>query len=235
MTILAQTPTHTPVFDWRSALRSVLGLAGRLRALSFGAGRAASGEVWEKLSDAELVSLARGGGARGDEAYGVLIRRHQGWVLRLVERLLHGYEADTEDVTQEAFIGAFLALDTWRGDSPFGAWLRTIATRTAFNWQRARQTAFRYEVKAMSSRKTTSEDVVQSGEHEALGKEMLESMLGRIAYPYREILILRYMEELSIDEISMALDIGKSAAKMRLKRAREQLKAVYERMSSDDA
>lgn len=231
MTSRAHSLDLVPTLDWRAALQSALGIARRLWSLAFGADHA----LWEKMSDTELVEVVREGEARGDEAYGVLIRRHQGWVIRLVERLLNGYEADAEDITQETFIGAFLALDTWRGDSPFGAWLRTIATRTAFNWQRARQTAFKYEVRAMSSRKTTTEGVTPSGEQRVLSQEYLESMLGRIAYPYREILVLRYMEEMSIEEIAQALDIGQSAAKMRLKRAREQLKAVYERMSSDDA
>ena len=54
-------------------------------------------------------------------------------------------------------------------------------------------------------------------------------MLGELAYPYREIMVLRFVEELPIKEIARVLEIGESAAKMRLSRARAEFQRTYEK------
>jgi RNA polymerase sigma-70 factor (ECF subfamily) len=58
-------------------------------------------------------------------------------------------------------------------------------------------------------------------------RDSLLAVLSRLAYPFREVLILRYIEDLTISEIAALLDVGTSAAKMRLLRAREQFSAAY--------
>lgn len=55
--------------------------------------------------------------------------------------------------------------------------------------------------------------------------------LDKLSYPYREILVLRYVEDLDMDEIQAMLDLGPSAAKMRLKRARDAFRAIYEEVA----
>ena len=57
-------------------------------------------------------------------------------------------------------------------------------------------------------------------------RDALLKVLDRLPYPDREVLILRHLEELSVEEIAAMLDIGRSAAKMRLKRARERFMAA---------
>ncbi len=182
----------------------------------------------DALEDKALVAHVLGGGAQGDLAYEVLIRRHQSWVLRLIQRLLSSFDSDAEDVTQEVFVGAFLALDSWRQEAPFRGWLRTIAMRTAFNWQRGRRTARRYEDRARSDQEVLGAQNIRHGGDGRLALEELDGLLQQMSYPYREVLLLRHMEEMSIDEIAKTLEISASATKMRLKRARAQLKELYD-------
>ncbi len=198
----------------------------RLWAVAFGEAR----EDLEALEDPALLELVRRGGARGDAAYAVVVRRHQGWMLHFLGGLLQQHSGDVEDVAQETFVGAYLALNTWRGEASFRTWLRTIAMRTAFNWQRGRKTASRYEAMAMSTRSTST----GPQQDDTIEREALNALLQELPYPYREILILRHLEEMSIEEISQSLNIGASAAKMRLKRAREQLKAAHGEMMGDE-
>lgn len=169
-------------------------------------------------SDEELIAVAKAGERRGLAAYEELVRRHQGRVLRLATYLL-GNEADASDVAQETFLRAHASLARFQAGTSFSAWVRTIATRLCFNLRRDDRARSRREgdgdgdeARAPSSTRTA-----------------VEWTLAQLPYPYREVLLLRFVEELSLDEISATLDIGLSAAKMRLARARQSFFDVYER------
>lgn len=163
----------------------------------------------------ELVRRIRQPGREGAEAYSELVRRHQSRIVRLVGYLL-GDLSEAEDVAQEAFVRGFAARETFdRGDN-FGAWIRTIATRVAFNCRRDRATRDRYHAEAPPPALVASPAV------EAEARDLLEQVLPKLSYAYREVLVLRYVEELSLGEIASMLNLGESAAKMRLSRAREE-------------
>src|SRR5689334_25329817 len=90
-----------------------------------------------KETDRELVEAARKGDA---EAFGKLVRRHQKRVFRLAVHLLRN-AAEAEDVTQEAFVRAYGALDRFDGRSEPFTWLYRITVNLSLNAIRARRTA----------------------------------------------------------------------------------------------
>ena len=161
-----------------------------------------------------LVARARRGGPDGRQAFRDLVIDHQAWLTRYVFYVL-GSMDQADDVVQEVFIRAYSALDGYRGESGLRPWLRTIATRLAFNHRRDQATRSRVEGQAAQSELLPP----VGGAFEA--REALLGTLAELPYPYREILVLRFVEELSVGEIAETLVIGLSAAKMRLKRARE--------------
>lgn len=168
-----------------------------------------------------LVERAREGGPDGMAAYGTLISRHQAWLVRYLVYLCRD-QGTAEDLAQEVFIRAHRGLATYRGDASFRTWLRSIATRLAFNHRRDDATRRRYEEEAETSwMLPPSDDALAS-------REALLRVLDGLAYPYKEILVLRFVEELSIEAIAYTLDIGKSAAKMRLSRARAAFESHYD-------
>lgn len=169
-------------------------------------------------SDDELLEVARGGGRRSLGAYETLVRRHQGRILRLATYLLAS-DADAQDVTQEVFLRAYDNLSRLEQGSSFAAWSRVVATRLCFNLRRDRATRARTEQADVGDRTTTPSSA----------RGAVEWTLAQLPYPYREVLILRFVEELSLDEIARTLDIGLSAAKMRLARARQGFSDIYER------
>lgn len=168
--------------------------------------------------DGSLVARARAGGKDGLLAYDELVRRHQGRALRLAIYLL-GDSSDGEDAAQEAFVRAYLSLPRAAPDTTFGAWLRTIVTRLCFNQRRKRKVHATSEL----------DDEHAGAPLPTSTRTAVEWTLEQLPYPYREVLILRFVEGLSIEEIANTLDIGLSAAKMRLTRAREKFSDVYER------
>ena len=171
-----------------------------------------------EAADDELLETARSGGRRSLGAYETLVRRHQGRVLRLATYLLAS-DADAQDVTQEVFLRAYDNLSRLEEGSSFAAWTRVVATRLCFNLKRDRATRARNE----------QTDVEEGTTSPSSARTAVEWTLAQLPYPYREVLILRFVEELSLDEIAQTLDIGLSAAKMRLARARQSFFEVYER------
>jgi RNA polymerase sigma-70 factor, ECF subfamily len=170
-----------------------------------------------EATDAELVRRARAGAREGLAAYEELVKRHQGRALRLASYLL-GSGADAEDVAQEAFVRAYTSLPRAEEDTAFGPWLRTIVTRLCFNHRR--------DTKARVAKEDAAEDLAALP---SSTRTAVEWTLEQLPYPYREILLLRFVEGMALEEIAATLDIGLSAAKMRLARAREKFFEVYQR------
>lgn len=173
--------------------------------------------------DGQLVRTAQARGLAGQLAFEKLVDRHQRWLVRLLVHLL-GNQSDAEDVAQEAFVRAFLAIDDCTRPEGFVAWLRVIARRLAFNHRRDARTRTMYQDKAGALGARTSPSPGGAVE----GRQLLERALAEISYAYREIMVLRFVEELPLKEIATVLEIGDSAAKMRLSRARAEFERVYE-------
>ena len=170
--------------------------------------------------DSELVAVAAARSAGARAAFDELVRRHKDRIHRYTLHLLGG-PGLADDTTQETFVRAWMSLSHLSNRERFGPWLRTIATRAAFNLRRARSTRSRYEERA--------EDPVRPPDPHALAQtdQLVLHALDRIPYAFREILVLRHVEDLSLEEIASTLQIGESAAKMRLKRARDEFMTHY--------
>ena len=181
------------------------------------------------LEDADLVRAAQRRGLDAQLAFEQLVDRHQVWLVRLLSHLL-GSRSDAEDVAQEAFVRAFLAIDDCKRPEGFRTWLRVIARRLAFNYGRDARVRARYQDSAASLQDLTA--ATPGGAVE--GRDLLEHVLGRISYAYREIMVLRFVEELSVKEMAVVLEIGESAAKMRLSRARTEFERVYRALGGGD-
>lgn len=180
----------------------------------------------KEATDAELVRAAQQRGVDGQIAFERLVDRHQQWLVKLLAHLLGGRLSDAEDVAQEAFVRAFLAIGDCSRPDGFRAWLRVIARRLAFNHRRDAATRTRYHEAATS----LDEGTERGGMARLEGRELLDRALSEISYAYREIMVLRFVEELSTKEVAAVLEIGESAAKMRLSRARAEFEQAYEKL-----
>jgi RNA polymerase sigma-70 factor (ECF subfamily) len=177
----------------------------------------------DEPDDAALVGEAAKRGLSGQLAFEVLVDRHQQWLVRLLTHLL-GNQSDAEDVAQDAFVRAFLAIETCTDGARFRGWLRVIARRLAFNHRREARTRARYEEQSGGATAVDGEVLPR----QLAGRELLKQVLAELPYPYREIMVLRFVEELPLKDIADVLEIGESAAKMRLTRARAEFQRIYE-------
>jgi RNA polymerase sigma-70 factor (ECF subfamily) len=156
-----------------------------------------------------------------------LIRPHERSVYAMALSLLHN-EADAEDAAQEAFLKAFRNLASFRGESKFSTWLISITLNEA-----------RGRLRSKKAMKMESLDEPPEGEghvspallrdwreipSEALERQefrlLLQQAITDLPLIYREIFLLRDVEELSVDESAEMLGITVASVKVRLHRAR---------------
>lgn len=163
---------------------------------------------------------------QGDtDAFAGLVETYQGPVYRLALGL--GLSPhDAEEVAQETFVAAWRGLPSFRGDSKFFTWLYQLTHHTAVDFLRREKrrgnTADIAECTELSDGENQPEKIAERhSDREAVAAAMAE-----LSPEYREILLLRYMQELDYDEIAAALKLPAGTVKSRLNRAKARLKEV---------
>lgn len=154
--------------------------------------------------DSRLVTAALGG---DHAAFAALIERHQERV-RALARAMLGDREEAEDVTQEALLRAYLGLAELRDPARFGAWLSGIAANVA----RMR----------LRERRRAGPAHAADGEEPEL--EEVQAALASLPASTRELVLMRYVDGLSSAEIGAALGRSPGAVRVRLHRARAQLR-----------
>lgn len=153
------------------------------------------------------------------EAFRVLVDRESRPVIGVCHQIL-GDPLEAQDAAQDAFTHAFQALATYRGDGPFGAWLRRIAIRVAIARLAARRDIIRLDAELIDPR-TASLRSPDDPEAQALDVEHRADILGAVAnLPaiQRDIVLLRFYGDLSLEEIARVTSHPIGTVKSRLSR-----------------
>ena len=180
-------------------------------------------------TDQKLVQRAQRGDLR---AFDLLVLKYQGRISALVSRYI-SEPGEVEDVTQEAFIKAFRALERFRGDSAFYTWLYRIAANAAKNHlvakgRRPKSDAWIEEAEAFDEFGLRSD--TGSPEAVAMGDELVgvvDAAMQALPEELRAALTLRELEGLSYDDIAEVLGCPVGTVRSRIFRARE---AIDERV-----
>ncbi len=145
-------------------------------------------------------------------------------------------EDEAKDLTQDVFLRVYVKLASFKGKSKFSTWLYAFTYNHCVNYV-TRNTAKKFEKKSISSDhidiENIGEDIDSTLEFENMRVEKLKIVMDLISPDEKMILLLKYQDNLSIKELSEALDIGESAVKMRLKRAKEKLVQKYANYTDD--
>ncbi len=179
----------------------------------------------EREVDQQLVNRAK----RGDKrAFELLVAKYQRKLARLLSRFIRD-PAEIEDVTQEAFIKAYRALPSFRGDSAFYTWLYRIGINTAKNYlvamgRRAPTTTEFDNDEAEAFEDGEHLRDVNTPEHELMSKEIghtVNATMEALPEELRTAITLREIEGLSYDEIAEAMGCPIGTVRSRIFRARE--------------
>jgi RNA polymerase sigma-70 factor (ECF subfamily) len=179
--------------------------------------------------DAQLVERAQ----RGDKrAYELLVAKYQRKLGRLLSRFVRD-PAEVEDVTQEAFIKAYRALPSFRGDSAFYTWLYRIAINTAKNYLVALGRRAPTSTGFDNAEAENFEDAEQlrdsnTPESELMGREIASTVnkaMDALPADLRTAITLREIEGMSYEEIANVMNCPIGTVRSRIFRAREAIAA----------
>lgn len=193
------------------------------------------------VTDTELVRAAKGGDLA---AFEELTSRHERQIYSLAYRILQNPH-DAEDVTQQAFLSAVEHLARFREEASFATWLYRIATFAALKVIRKRKGLVTVSLEEateprddydsiphpeyIADWKQSPEQLVEQNET----KRLLDDALAKLDEKHRLVFVLRDVEGLSVSETAAALELTESNVKMRLLRARLQLREQLTRTLGD--
>lgn len=183
------------------------------------------------LSDEDLVDLCNEELPESTTAYQVLIKRYEGVIYNTCLKLL-GDPEDAEEVAQDTFIQLFHKLHQFQGRSSFKTWLYRIVHNFCKN-RISKQIRKRKGQAAIEEHADHFQDDTYDTSEKKERLELVTRALDTLKPRDKEILILKFMSGLTIEEIAEVLDIGLSACKMRLYRALDAFKASYKRVTKD--
>jgi RNA polymerase sigma-70 factor, ECF subfamily len=185
-----------------------------------------------ELGDPELVARAKAGEL---DAFEALTSRYEQRVYSLALRMLR-QEQDAEDVTQQTFLSALENLEGFRGDASFATWLLRIATHAALKVIRKRKGFDTVSLEGATEEeegydtiphpeyiadwRQSPEQLVQKHEIQRL----LDEALAKLDEKHRLVFLLRDVEGLSVKATAEALGLSEANTKVRLLRARLQLR-----------
>ena len=181
--------------------------------------------------DQLLIERCRSG---HPEAFGDLVSKYQRRLVRTLGTLL-GNGHDALDVAQEAFLKAFLNLDSFRGDAAFYSWLFRIAWNGAATLRRKQRVRASVSLDAIREMSGAEPDDISSMSDPTRAlqitedQQLLRQSLNELGEDYRTALILKEIEGLSYEEIASLTDCPIGTVRSRIHRARQELRAKLDR------
>jgi RNA polymerase sigma-70 factor (ECF subfamily) len=180
-------------------------------------------------SDAELVRQALAG---SQAAYRTLVARYASAAVNMAARLVHD-RAVAEELAQDAFVRAFARLTTYDPERRFSAWFFRVLHNLVIDYLRRKRVAT-VSLDALTAdgyAGPVADDPASSPEDELERRSLaaaLQDALSRLRPEYREVIVLRYEQGLSVDEVAGVLDLPEGTVKTFLHRARKELAGLLE-------
>ena len=178
-------------------------------------------ESLDDLDDGQLVALTKGG---SKDAYKVLFERYQKRCLAIAYQVTRNSE-DAEDITQEAFVKAYLSLQSFKGESSFYSWLYRIVYNMSIDVQRKHtRHSETLPIDELPGEESCIEREIPSDklEHQEDAKRVSNG-LKKLTPEHRAIILLRDVEGFSYEQISETLKVSKGTVMSRLFYARKKL------------
>ncbi len=180
----------------------------------------------------ELIARLKAGDHRAFER---LIRQYNQRLFRIARAIVRE-DMEAEDVVQETYIKAFTNLEGFHGSDQLGAWLARITTNLAIDRTRKSKRTQKLVDDLLNTAPLVNEQAPQISSSQSLSPEkqaamsqirdLLEREIDLLPQGFREVFVLRVVEELSIEETSQILQIPPATVKTRLHRARSKLQSA---------
>ena len=184
----------------------------------------------ETCDERMLIEQALAGSGPAFEA---IMRRYNRLLFRTARSIL-GHDSDAEEVLQEAYLKAWQALASFRGEAKLGTWLARIVANQALAKRRlkaapviALQTILADADEASDHHAALADSFDQQPEQKVMRaqwRRLVEAHIDRLPEAFRVVFVLRAVEELNVEEVASALNIPEATVRTRYFRARSLLR-----------
>lgn len=183
-------------------------------------------EVVDDLPDSAIVQRISAG---DNKAFTLLMRRYNQTLYRTARSILRD-DVEAEDVLQDAYILAYRGINKFRGDAKLSTWLTRIVINEAL--ARLRKKTRRAEVIRLDCDMESDNDPMEANTGDAASepaegtamraeaRRLLEAKVDALPEVFRTVFVLRALEEMTVEEVAVALDIPEATVRTRYYRAR---------------
>lgn len=178
-------------------------------------------------TDQELVNLT----LENQDHFLHIVNRYQQKLLSFILRISNVAPDEAHDLLQEVFIKVYKNLNGYDPSLKFSSWIyRITRNHVISNYRKIKNKpqVLSWEVDEESLSSLTAEINIEKSTDQALLREQLAESLEKLKPKYREVLILRYFEEKSYDEISDIIKKPRGTVGTLINRAKTQLQAIYQ-------
>ncbi|MGC8783786.1 MAG: RNA polymerase sigma factor [Armatimonadota bacterium] len=189
-----------------------------------------SGTVNTADADRQAIERFLAGDA---SAFEELYHRYQLYVYNVVNGIVQNAD-DARDVTQDVFLHVYDSLSRFRGGSTFSTWLYRVAVNAAITYVRKQR---RHPQIPLDALREFRADIDAEPEQQATRAETqraVQEVLAQLPEQQRAVLVLRYFQELSLEEIAEVMNCSVAAVKVRLHRARNSFRRLFEKRHSQE-
>jgi len=184
--------------------------------------------AYAQLTDEELAVRVQ----KGDkEVFGVLMERYEAKLLRYGAKFLSRHD-DIVDIVQDVFISTYQNIQNFDASQRFSPWVYRIAHNAFVNGlkKHSYNPLTLVDFDTFISHVAYEDPVPREREQQEM-KKMIDKGLEGLQPKYREVIILHYLEDMPYKEIADILQIPVGTVGIRIKRAKESLKAAYEKLN----
>ena len=188
-------------------------------------------ELYLHQTDEELVTLVQ----KGDpNPFGALVERYEEKLLRYGRKFLSTKE-DIEDIVQDVFMSVYKNIQSFDSDQKFSPWIYRIAHNAFVNGlkKHSRNPFQGIDFDVLVSHAVEDDPVKKEQEQKEM-RQMIDQALDKLQPKYREVLVLYYLEDMQYKEIGEIMEVPTSTVGIRIKRAKENLKEIYQNMNIHD-
>jgi RNA polymerase sigma factor (sigma-70 family) len=175
---------------------------------------------WQSLEDEALLRLILD--HQDQEAEEVLYERYAPKVYRKCFNILRDSE-EAKDLQQDIMLRVLDRLHQYKGNSKFSYWVFAITYNYCMNWLKEQKRWPKEALTALHDYAEEETEVLEQLEKRELELDQLEKLMASLKAEERMLLEMHYFNKMSVKEIAIVLNLGESAVKMRMKRARAKL------------
>ncbi len=189
-----------------------------------------------KIKESEVIKRILSG---EKELYEILVKRNNQKLYRIIRSYIKD-DTEIEDIMQDSYVKAFTKLYQFKLDSTFSTWLIRIGINESLARLSKKRKLYHLNEQSENLRSNTILEIPDSQQlnpqdkmirNEA--KQILENAIDNLDIKYKTVYIMKEVEEMSLKEISIALDLTVANVKVRLHRSKEMLKNILYEVAND--